>query len=292
MRAALLLLSLALAAAASAQDPKFMRIHEGKRWIWYARSDHYTAHKADIERFYDYADRAYDHLVAAWGLEPPPNKYALLVYQNPGGGFAAGDVAEVRSVTGKESPGIGVSFDAFFNVANGIRGYWATVLITHEMVNLFTGQIVSGGWPVDWWANHRSPFPLMTAVQIEYALAPEVAVHHAKQLADPFVQMFQVLKDRYGWHMFRRAFQLAIEDGINWDRFGENPSALRTNYVAAYLELGAPESVLPVLAAQVPNLDPARVKQILAARGRWLALPEGSQEREAAKAAYLAGKLS
>ena len=46
--------------------------------------------------------------------------------------------------------GIGVSYDAFFNVVHGIKGYWAYVLITHEMVNLFTGQIVSGGWPVDW----------------------------------------------------------------------------------------------------------------------------------------------
>lgn len=48
------------------------------------------------------------------------------------------------------------------------------------MVNLFTGQVVSGGWPVDWWANHRSPFSLMTAVEIAYSrhsLDPCAGVH-------------------------------------------------------------------------------------------------------------------
>ena len=56
------------------------------------------------------------------------------------------------------------------------------------MVNLFSGEVVSGGWPVDWWANHRSPFPLMTAVEIEYALVPQMAVFHERQgRKDPLV---------------------------------------------------------------------------------------------------------
>jgi hypothetical protein len=42
-------------------------------------------------------------------------------------------------------------------------------------------QVVSGGWPVDGWADHLSPFPILTAVNIEYALRPEVAVYHARQ---------------------------------------------------------------------------------------------------------------
>ena len=127
---------------------------------------------------------------------------------------------------------------------NGIKAYWAHILITHEMVNLFTGQVVSGGWPVDWWANHRSPFPLMTAVEIEYALVPQMAVFHERQgREDPLVGMFMHLKDQFGWAMFRKAFRTAIDDGIHWDAFGGNPSALRTAYVAAYLQIGAPEDI-------------------------------------------------
>ena len=185
-----------------------------------------TSHKADIEALYDYADKAFDKLCEAWGLKPAQNKYALLVMDRPGGGFATGDIGEVHAITGRRSPGIGCSYDAFFGTANGIKGYWAHILITHEMVNSFTGQIVGGGWPVDWWANHRSPFPLMTAVEIEYALVPNMAVFHEQQgRGDPLVRMFMHLKDQYGWAMFRKAFRAAIDDGIQWDAFGANPSA-------------------------------------------------------------------
>ena len=276
-------------AGEAAPEPPLLKVHEGKCWTWYARQDQFDQHRKDVERFYDYADRAFEYLKAAWGLKPPQEKYALLVWSKTGGGFATGDIGEAHRITGKPSPGIGVSFDAFFNVANGVRGYWGYVLITHEMANLFTGQIVSGGWPVDWWANHKSPFPLMTAVQIEYALVPEVAVHHARQQANPLGQMFLRLKDQFGWALFRRAFAAAIEDGIRWDRFGANPSPLRTNMVCAYLHLGAPEDLTPFLEGVVPDFDARAVAQILKARLKWRSLPEGDPKRGELKDAYLRG---
>ncbi|MCS7187901.1 MAG: hypothetical protein N3B10_06355 [Armatimonadetes bacterium] len=275
----------------NSQEGKIVKVHEGKYWVWFAREDQFERHKQDIERFYSYADKAFEYLCDAWGLKPPKEKYALLVWPRTGGGFATGDIAEVRQVTGKPSPGIGVSFDAFFNVVYGIRGYWGYVLITHEMVNLFTGQIVSGGWPVDWWANHRSPFPLVTAVQIEYALVPEVAIHHAKQIeADPLCQMFLRLKDQFGWNLFRKAFRLAIDDGINWERIGENPSKLRTNYVCAYLQMAAPEDLTPYFTGFVPNFDANMVADIIKARERWRSLPENNPRRKELQNLFLSGK--
>jgi hypothetical protein len=209
---------------------------------------------------------------------------------HPGGGFAAGDISEVHAITGRASPGIGCSYDAFSGTANGIKGYWAHILITHEMVNSFTGQIVSGGWPVDWWANHRSPFPLMTAVEIEYALVPNMAMFHERQgRTDPLVRMFLHLKDQYGWAMFRKAFRAAIDDGIRWDAFGGNPSALRTAYVAAYLQIGAPEDISGILGPLVPGYDAQAVKDIVKARSKWHALPERSPERHELKAAFVKG---
>lgn len=273
----------------TAQDKEIVKVHEGKCWVWFARKDQFEQYKQDIERFYDYADKAFEYLCNAWGLRPPREKYVLFVWPRTGGGFAAGDIAEVRSVTGEVSPGIGVSYDAFFNAVHGIKGYWAYVLITHEMVNLFTGQIVSGGWPVDWWANHRSPFPLVTAVQIEYALVPEVAIHHAKQITgDPLCQMFSKLKDQYGWYLFRKAFQMAREDGVNWELIGSNPSKLRTNYVCAYLQMAAPEDLSPYFAGVVPGFDADMVADIIKARKRWRDLPEGV-ERQEKQALFLRG---
>ena len=277
--------------AEPAPKPPIVKVHEGKCWTWYARQDQYDEHRKDIEWFFDYADRAFEYLTGAWGLKPRQEKYALLVWPQTGGGFAAGDIGEVRAVTGKPTTGIGVSYDAFFNEANGVKGYWGYVLIAHEMVNLFTAQIVSGGWPEDWWANHKSPFPLMTAVQIEYALVPQVAIHHAKQQENPLGRMFLRLKDQFGWALFRRAFAAAIEDGIQWDRFGANPSALRTNMVCAYLQLASPEDLASTFKGVVPSFDAKTVAEILQARQKWRALPEGDSKRAGLKNAYLHGEF-
>ena len=237
---------LSTASVARAQEPRYQMIHEGRHWTWFARADQFKQHKADIAALYDYADKAFDKLCESWGIKPPRDKYTLLVIARTGGGFATGNISEAQAITGKESPGIGCSYDAFFGSANGIKAYWAHILITHEMVNLFTGQVVSGGWPVDWWANHRSPFPLMTAVEIEYSLVPQMAVFHERQgREDPLVVMFLRLKDQFGWAMFRKAFRTAIDDGIQWDRFGANPSSLRTAYVAAYLQVVHPKTSAP-----------------------------------------------
>ena len=172
VRSAIVLAILSTVNVVGAKNPRYQMIHEGKHWTWFARQDQFRRQRADIAALYDYADKAFDKLSDSWGLKPAREKYTLLVMARPGGGFAAGDISEVRAITGKESPGIGCAHDAFSGTANGIKAYWAHILITHEMVNLFTGQVVCGGWPVDWWANHRSPFPLMTAIEIEYALVP------------------------------------------------------------------------------------------------------------------------
>ncbi len=246
-----------------------IHVHSGRHWEWYARADQFQANQKDFEALYEYADKAYDELSDNWGIKPKIDKYALLIYEKTGGGFATGNIGEVSAITKKSAPGIGVSYDAFFNSANGIKGYWAYVLITHEMVNLFTGQIVSGGWPLDWWANHRSPFPLMTAVQIEYTLIPKVAIHHNQQTNDPFVQMFVQLKTKYGWHMFRSAFQKAIDDKMDWSKLGPNPGFLLTNYVCAYLQLGAPEPIAKLLSPVVPNFNQKIMDDILAAHKNW-----------------------
>ncbi len=283
---------LIISAACLHADAPVVKIHDGRHWTWYAQEDQYQAHKADIEAVYDYADRAFDALVAAWGMSPPNPTYALFVYPKPGGGFATGDIGEVHAVTAAPSPGIGCSFDAFFNVANGIKGYWAPVLITHEMVNLFTGNVVSGGWPVDWWADHVSPFPLMTAVQIEDQLRPDVAVFHAQQLSGPLEKMFVRLKDQFGWSLFRRAFSYAKADGINWDSIGENPSSLRTNYVCAYLQLGAPEDLRPYFQGVVPGFKADDMDDILAARRAMNRLAENDPARADLRDAFLHGRYA
>jgi len=278
------------AAKAADTQPQVVQIHEGRHWIWYARDDQFRRYEADIKMLYDYADRAFDRLVEVWGMNVPATKYALYVWPQTGGGFAAANVDDLRILGPGEHPGIGVSYDAFTNTAHDIKGWWAVAIITHEMCNLVLAQTVSHGWPVDWWANHISPFPKMTAVQIEYALRPDVAIGHEQQMQAPLDKMFARLKDQYGWALFRRAFAAAREDGINWERIDKNPSALRTNYVCAYLQLAAPEDLRPVLGGVVPGYDAQTVADIQAARARWRALKDDDAQRIELRERYLRGE--
>jgi len=65
-------------------------------------------------------------------------------------------------------------------------------IIAHELCNLFTGEKVSSGWPTQWWANHRSPFPTMIANQ---ALRKTVSQYYRAwgDYNDPLVVMFDRL---------------------------------------------------------------------------------------------------
>jgi hypothetical protein len=109
------------ASRASAQSPPYQNIHEGKHWTWYARQDQYRRHKAEIAVLCDYADKVFDRLCESWGLKPRRERYTLPVNARTGGGFAAGNIGEVRAITGQPSPGIGCAYDAFSNTANGTR---------------------------------------------------------------------------------------------------------------------------------------------------------------------------
>lgn len=78
-------------------------------------------------------------------------------------------------------------------------------IIAHELCNLFTGEKVSAGWPTEWWANHRSPFPTVIANQ---ALKSTVSQFYRMwgNYNDPLVVMFDHLySDFHG--MFARMFQ-------------------------------------------------------------------------------------
>jgi hypothetical protein len=70
---------LCLHSRSTAQETKLIRIHEGKHWVWFARSDQFESYRQDIERFYDYADKAFEYLCEAWGLKLPREKYVLFV---------------------------------------------------------------------------------------------------------------------------------------------------------------------------------------------------------------------
>ena len=165
--------------------------------------------------------------------------------------------------------------DAYYGVFNDpvtntpIPGFWGYLLTLHEAINVYTG-LVSGGWPTDWWADHRSPFPNAFDYEIMQAIgtaennnnlllsATAQKNRFDNQSQDPSgydteVAMFINLWTQFcqgspcsGFPPYSNAFKFVIEDGISWPNVSEDPNytgdndygAQLTEYVIAYLQMG------------------------------------------------------
>jgi hypothetical protein len=149
-----------------------------------------------------------------------------------------------------------------------IRGFWGYLFPLHESINVFTG-LLSPGWPTDWWADHRSPFPNAMDAELMRWIAdnnPSLAADIRRDLrlssdaqrerfADPshsgydseVVMFMDFFKEFGGFAAFTRTFQLAInQDGLRWPAVSknhnftgdDNHSQNLSEYVIAYLHLG------------------------------------------------------
>jgi hypothetical protein len=251
-------------------------LHETQHWQWYASDsvayNAYLKHRNDVEAFFDYPEMVVEWITSQLGPIPfgsqntegtwIPTKWTVTL-EPPGGGASGGG-----------SYGITIPVDAFYNFGGtasdpyGYYQYWAYVYIQHETANAFTGAAVSGGWPVDWWSNGKSPYPFATGALIGVDLnwksatansgSREVSLVHlmncqnAYSVCDPgdwvLVDLFYSrLYGEFGAGMFRIALAAMRNDQIALSRIGGNPSALRTDYVAAYLSLGTGQNIASLL---------------------------------------------
>jgi hypothetical protein len=226
----------------------------------------YVAHKSDVDLFFTYPGMITGWLRSNLGQMdnfPLPSKAGqpLPIDLTPPGGQTYGDNGVV-----------GISVDAFYSYYLNVYAGWAYILIAHEIVNVYTGQAASGGWPTDWWADDQSPFPLVTGmkacIDVNWLQGAAACQAHLDiyVASNPLVKMFDSLYSKYGDGMFSRAFAAAKADGINWENIGGDPSALLTNYVAAYLLIGGGGDVASILSGIVPNFNPAVAMEIEQAR--------------------------
>src|SRR6478735_2491138 len=129
-------------------DSKNPQVHSSGKLVWCADAAFWSQHAADVQPYFNWADKILPTLAQDFGLDAPGPFFVVVT--KPSGG---------ASTPTPYGPGINITGDAFYNTAYGVKGFWAYLLITHEFVNQWTGLITGGGWPTDWWANHRSPFP-------------------------------------------------------------------------------------------------------------------------------------
>jgi hypothetical protein len=149
-----------------------------------------------------------------------------------------------------------------------VQGFWGYLLPLHESINVFSG-LLSSGWPMDWWADHRSPFPNAMDAVFMQSIADSASLDPAterslrasarlqlERFTDPanhrkydseVVMFLDFFKKYGGFKGYADSFRYAIvQDGLRWtsvskdrnftgdDNYSENLS----EYVIAYLHLG------------------------------------------------------
>jgi hypothetical protein len=260
--AATLLVLLGTSSRAHACSASETQVYASKTTVWCVDNGIIAQYGTFPSAFFTYGDNVIKELVMLFDV-PAAGVYTFEAGPQTGGAH-----------TGSECCGLGVtvSGDAFYGNAYNVTGFWGYLLSLHETINDWTGQ-VSGGWPTDFWADHVSAFPnsmdwrIMAALGTEDNDANLTAASKAQKArfypggdsVDPRVPMFDTIFDlpNMGFTGYSRIFSYVQKDGMNWDSVannGANPDVRRTEYVIAYLSLGAGKSVLATMqAANVAN---------------------------------------
>jgi hypothetical protein len=214
-----------------------------------------------IQQFLTYYDTVVPTLSSLFGVKAPTP--VVIEVTTPNGGVFCdcgpifGDPASIQIAGNFFS-------DPFQNPKTGqnIPGFWGYLILVHESINAYTGQIGGGGWPTDWWADDRSPFPNALDVEVLRTIGNQEnnstvqAAGNAQyeRFADPSqpngydpeTGMYVGFFSQYGgFAAYSRFFQLVQNDGIKWPSVSgdthytgdNNWSAQLSEYVIAYLSM-------------------------------------------------------
>ena len=125
-----------------------------------------------------------------------------------------------------------------------VTNHYITGFCVQELVNVYTSEAVSSGWPKDWWVNEKSPAAIMMSNEIlketnygEFGKARDTSF-----INDPLFKMFHEIFQEYGWEMFASMFKNLKNDLIDFTQLGPNPGTILTNYVVAYMHIGVKQS--------------------------------------------------
>lgn len=239
-------------------DSTHPAVHVSGNLVWCADPTFWSQHSSQVQPYYSWGDQLIPTIEKNFGLSSSDTFY--IVIDAPNGG---------ASTPTPYGPGINITGDAFYDTAYNVYGFWAYLLITHEFINQWTG-LVTAGWPTDWWADHRSPFPnsmdafvLAQLGQNQAAAAQSARFQPGGDSADPEVVMFNNFMNNYGqWGFVQRLVQYMRGDGMQWTNLRDppnyntqttfvsgNPSALLADYVTAYLSLSAAQDVTAQVSA-------------------------------------------
>jgi hypothetical protein len=228
-------------------------VYRSSKTVWCVEQSVITKYGAFPQEFFPFGDNVIDEMPALFKV-PPAGIYTFEASVPNGGAHTGSECCNL---------GVTVTGDAFYNDAYNAKGFWGYLLSLHETINDWTGQ-VSSGWPTDFWADHVSAFPnsmdwhiMATLGQkdndnnlIAASAGQKARFYPGGDSVDPRVGMFDQIFDlpNYGYDGLSRVFGWVESDKVSWDNLGvPNPDVKRTEYVMAYLSLGAGKPVTSIM---------------------------------------------
>ena len=117
-------------------------------------------------------------------------------------------------------------------------------IMIHELVNLLNSYYGCNGYPSDWWANGRSPYPEYISVLIMQKLGyKQEALWRKNVHKDKNDHKFYwALDKQYGTVLFKKFFQLIKQYNIHLDKIGKpwpHPDKKRTLMTLSLLSIAA-----------------------------------------------------
>lgn len=252
-----------------------VKVYSGKYWDWYADASTWAANVKAVSADFKIMDNAVEQIDKDWGVKPPTSKLYVYVAAplGPGTAYSTGDISDIDAARGTSpSPGIGIPPNLFSGMSYGAVGGTAIVFGVHEIVNQRTANVSVAGWPRDWWADDKSPFPGMTEVHVLSEIGfGVIAANDNKNLsADPLYGMMKTIQANYGWGIFTKMFSALrakhVSDWSQIDGGAANPSPQLTAYVTAYMVKASGKSLstfTSFVKGILPNYNEAATKAVL-----------------------------
>ncbi len=185
----------------------------------------YTKYKANFDEIIKLLDQGYAAIIKRTGPTTLKLPIQVVIEQDTCcGGWAAGATVGYK--------------DGDFQDDTGMD--WIRGVVLGEVVNAVTGTY-SDNWPSDWWVNSVWYFPGFIAVDVLREVSgPERSLKwetDEKYRTYPIYNLFVSLKNEKTFSLYQTFFASVTKDQMAWAQIGANPSAIKTNYVIAYMSM-------------------------------------------------------
>jgi hypothetical protein len=117
---------------------------------------------------------------------------------------------------------------------------WIRGVVLGEVTNAWVGQVCDN-WPSDWWVDGVWYFPGFVVVEVMKEVTDEMTATswevREKYPTYPMYRLFRELLMEKDWKGYQDFFASIKADKMQWGQIGANPSAIKTNYIVAYMSL-------------------------------------------------------